>query len=110
MCVVQADFFITYILTDGLSGFSLEILQPGLLCWNLFKSHTYGRRKKKAPYVFSLPYFRVLPVVCLSMLIGMIYAVVAPFLLPFLIGYFLLGYCVYINQVNTFSMYKCIYF
>ncbi|CAM8961858.1 unnamed protein product [Rhodiola kirilowii] len=94
----QADFFITYILTNGLSGFSLEILQPGLLCWDLFKSHTYGRRKKKTPYAFSLPYFRVLPVVCLSMLIGMVYAVVAPLLLPFLIGYFLLGYCVYINQ------------
>ncbi|CAM8967874.1 unnamed protein product [Rhodiola kirilowii] len=96
----QADFFITYILTNGLSGFSLEILQPGLLCWDLFKSHTYGRRKKKTPYAFSLPYFRVLPVVCLSMLIGMVYAVVAPLLLPFLIGYFLLGYCVYINQIQ----------
>ncbi|CAM8970723.1 unnamed protein product [Rhodiola kirilowii] len=96
----QADFFITYILTNGLSGFSLEILQPGLLSWDLFKSHTYGRRKKKTPYAFSLPYFRVLPVVCLSMLIGMVYAVVAPLLLPFLIGYFLLGYCVYINQIQ----------
>ncbi|CAN6561854.1 unnamed protein product [Malus baccata var. baccata] len=96
----QADFFVTYILTDGLSGFSLEILQPGLLCWDAIRSCTYGRGKEKTPYLYSLPYFRIIPVVSLSVLIGTVYAVVAPLMLPFLIGYFLLGYAVYINQVN----------
>ncbi|TYK09298.1 CSC1-like protein [Cucumis melo var. makuwa] len=73
----QADFFATYILTSGLSGFSLEILQPGLLSWDLLKSF------------------------------------VAPLLLPFLIGYFCLGYVVYVNQIedvyattyDTFGLY-----
>ncbi|RXH93906.1 hypothetical protein DVH24_015973 [Malus domestica] len=96
----QADFFMTYILTDGLSGFSLEILQPGLLCWDAIRSCTYGRGKEKTPYLYSLPYFRIIPLVSLSVLIGTVYAVVAPLLLPFLIGYFLLGYAVFINQVN----------
>lgn len=96
----QADFFVTYILTDGLSGFSLEILQPGLLCWDAIRSCTYGRGKEKTPYLYSLPYFRIIPLVSLSVLIGTVYAVVAPLLLPFLIGYFLLGYAVFINQVN----------
>ncbi|XP_048235532.1 CSC1-like protein At3g54510 isoform X2 [Ricinus communis] len=39
----QADFFMTYILTDGLSGFSLEILQPGMLLWDSIMLHTCGR-------------------------------------------------------------------
>ncbi|KAM5551900.1 CSC1-like protein [Rosa sericea] len=103
----QADFFVTYILTDGLSGFSLEILQPGLLCWDAIKSCTYGRGKEKTPYLYSLPYYRIIPSVSLSVLIGMVYAVVTPLLLPFLIGYFCLGYVVYINQIE--DVYETVY-
>jgi hypothetical protein len=91
---------LTYILTDGLSGFSFEILQPGLLCWDAIKSCTYGRGKEKTPFLYSLPYYRIIPSVSLSVLIGMVYAVVTPLLLPFLIGYFCLGYVVYVNQVD----------
>lgn len=94
----------TYILTTGLSGFSLEILQSGLLIWDLVKSHTFGHGKKKEPYLYSLHYCRVIPMVSLAVLIGMIYAVVAPLLLPFLIVYFFLGYVVYINQVNMSNL------
>lgn len=90
----------TYILTDGLSGFSLEILQPGLLSWDCIKSCFYCGGKEKNPYLYSLPYFRVIPMASLSILIGMVYAVVSPLLLPFLIGYFCLGYLVFINQVE----------
>ncbi|XVE86112.1 hypothetical protein DITRI_Ditri18aG0010300 [Diplodiscus trichospermus] len=95
----QADFFMTYILTEGLSGFSLEILQPGLLLWDFIKSHTYGRGKEKDLYLYSFQYFRIIPTVSLSILIGIVYAVIAPLLLPFLIVYFFLGYAVFINQV-----------
>ncbi|KAG8053943.1 hypothetical protein GUJ93_ZPchr0001g29925 [Zizania palustris] len=38
----QSDFFITYILTDGMSGFSLEVLQFGLLTWQFLKAHSVG--------------------------------------------------------------------
>lgn len=89
----------TYILTDGLSGFSLEVLQPGLLSWDTLTSCTLGRQRERNPYLYSLPYFRIIPFVSLSILIGLVYAVVAPLLLPFLIVYFCLGYVVYINQV-----------
>ncbi|XP_038688498.1 CSC1-like protein At3g54510 isoform X2 [Tripterygium wilfordii] len=101
----QADFFVTYILTDGLSGFSLEILQPGLLLWDGMMSCIYGRGTEKNPYLYSLPYFRAVPFASLSFLIGMVYAIVAPLLLPFLVGYFCLGYIVYINQVNLLRSY-----
>ncbi|XVF24400.1 hypothetical protein REPUB_Repub13aG0124600 [Reevesia pubescens] len=103
----QADFFITYILTEGLSGFSLEILQPGLLLWDLIKSCTFGRRKEKELYLYSLQYFRIIPTVALSILIGIVYAVIAPLLLPFLIAYFFLGYVVFINQIQ--DVYETVY-
>ncbi|PKI63007.1 hypothetical protein CRG98_016646 [Punica granatum] len=103
----QGDFFTTYILTDGLSGFSLEILQPGFLLWDTVKSLTYARGKEKKPYLYSFPFFRVIPVASLAVLIGMVYAVVAPLLLPFLICYFCLGYVVYVNQIQ--DVYETVY-
>ncbi|XP_010273235.1 PREDICTED: CSC1-like protein At3g54510 [Nelumbo nucifera] len=103
----QADFFMTYILTDGLSGFSLEILQPGLMAWNFLNVHLFFRGKKRKPYIYSFPYYRVIPIVSLSILIGTVYALVAPLLLPFLVGYFILGYIVYINQIE--NVYEFVY-
>ncbi|KAH9774241.1 CSC1-like protein [Citrus sinensis] len=101
----KADFFMTYTLV-GLSGFCLEALQAGMLLLDFIKSQTCGRSKEN-PYLYSLPYFRVIPLVSLSILIGMVYAVVAPLLLPFLVGYFFLGYAVYINQIQ--DVYETIY-
>ncbi|KAK8552668.1 hypothetical protein V6N13_121051 [Hibiscus sabdariffa] len=103
----QADFFMTYILTEGLSGFSTEILQPGMLFWDFVKSHTYGRGKEKDLYLYSLQYYRIIPTVSLSILIGIVYAVIAPLLLPFLIVYFFLGYIVFINQIQ--DVYETVY-
>lgn len=97
---LQADFFMTYILTNGLSGFSLEILQPGLLIWDAVKPSTWDHGKERNPYLYSLPYYRIIPFVALCTLIGIVYAVVSPLLLPFLVGYFLLGYVVFTNQVK----------
>lgn len=94
----------TYILTDGLSGFSLEVLQFGLMILDFLRSHTLGRGEEENPYLFSMPYYRVIPSVSVSMLIGMVYAIIAPLLLPFLIGYFYLGYVVWVNQVKIFLL------
>ncbi|KAK3166504.1 hypothetical protein QOZ80_1AG0046560 [Eleusine coracana subsp. coracana] len=94
----QSDFFITYILTNGMSGFSLEVLQFGLLTWQFLKAHSVGHSEE--PYLYGFPYYRVVPIVSLAILIGMVYAVVAPLLLPILLIYFLLGYAVYINQME----------
>lgn len=99
-CVLQADFFVTYILTSGLSGFSIEILQPGLLSWDFLKSCICCTGKEKDAYLYSLPHSKIIPFISLFLLIGLIYAVVSPLLLPFIIGYFCLGYVVYVNQVK----------
>ncbi|KAG6630343.1 hypothetical protein CIPAW_13G011300 [Carya illinoinensis] len=89
------------------SAVSAQILQPGLLFWDVIKSKTFGRGKKKNPYLYLPPYFRIVPMVSLSVLIGTVYAVVAPLLLPFLIGYFSLGYVVYVNQIE--DVYETVY-
>ncbi|KAL2898358.1 hypothetical protein RDABS01_040140 [Bienertia sinuspersici] len=52
--------------------------QAGLLTWDAVKRLTFCRGKKRSPYLYSLPYFRVIPFVCLCFLIGMVYALVAP--------------------------------
>ncbi|XP_065029822.1 CSC1-like protein At3g54510 isoform X2 [Musa acuminata AAA Group] len=96
----QSDFFITYILTDGLSGFSLEILQLGLVTWHVVRTCLFGQSIENDSYLFGFPYYRVIPIVSLAILIGMVYAVISPLLLPFLIIYFLLGYAVYVNQMQ----------
>ncbi|KAJ0978859.1 hypothetical protein J5N97_014333 [Dioscorea zingiberensis] len=103
----QSDFFISYILANGLSGFSLEILQLGLLSWHFLRSHSFGRSSKEKPYLYGFPYYRVIPTISLAILIGMVYAVIAPLLLPFLIVYFALGYVVYVNQMQ--DVYEIIY-
>lgn len=56
---LQADFFMTYTLV-GLSGFSLEALQAGMLLLDFIKSHTCSRSKEN-PHLYSLPYLRVIP-------------------------------------------------
>lgn len=109
MFIWQSDFFITYILSDGLSGFSLEALQLWLLLWHFIKSHTFSRNAKQEPLLFTFPYYRVIPIISLAVLIGMVYAVIAPLLLPFLIVYFVLGYVVWVNQVRFSSISLSIY-
>ncbi|XP_078179526.1 early-responsive to dehydration stress protein (ERD4) isoform X2 [Carex rostrata] len=96
----QSDFFITYILTDGMSGFSFEVLQFGFLTWNFLKGHLFSGESVQEPYLYGFPYYRVIPIVSLAILIGMVYAVIAPLLLPFLVVYFLLGYAVFLNQMQ----------
>ena len=44
--LLQSDFFITYILTNGMSGFSLEVLQFCLLTWQFLKAYSLGHSKE----------------------------------------------------------------
>lgn len=101
----QLDFFITYILTDGMSGFSLEVLQFGFLTLHFLKGRLFSRESVEEPYLYGFPYYRVIPIVSLAILIGMVYAVIAPLLLPFLVLYFLLGYAVFVNQASSVFQY-----
>ncbi|EFJ15037.1 hypothetical protein SELMODRAFT_156268 [Selaginella moellendorffii] len=95
----QSTFFITYILTTGWTGFSTEILQLGIFLLNFIKVRILGKTTFDETDAISLPYYRALPSVQLFILLGLMYAVLAPLLLPFLLIYLVFGYIVYRNQV-----------
>jgi hypothetical protein len=96
---VQANFFITYIMTTGWAGMPLEILQSGSLVLNFLKRNTVEKKKPLLDSVLSLPYFRTLPTVLFFVLLGLVYSIINPLILPFLLIYFVLGYIVFRNQV-----------
>ena len=98
---LQANFFITYIMTTGWAGLPLEILQTGALIFNFLKRHTVEKSTPLLADVYSLPYYRTLPMVLLFTLFGLVYSIINPLLLPFLLVYFILGYIVFRNQVCT---------
>ncbi|KAG6545847.1 hypothetical protein Mapa_012808 [Marchantia paleacea] len=96
----QATFFMSYIMTTGWAGFPLEILQIGLLILNMLKRHTLKEDSNHPELeLYSLPYYRVIPQLLLFILVGLVYAVIAPLLPPFLLVYFALGYVVFKNQI-----------
>jgi len=78
----------------------LEILQSGTLVLNFLKRHTVAEKHKPlVDNVLSLPYYRTLPTVLFFVLLGLVYSIINPLILPFLLIYFILGYVVYRNQV-----------
>jgi hypothetical protein len=97
---VQANFFITYIMTTGWAGMPLEILQSGSLVLNFLKRHTVEKNKPLLDQVYPLPYYRTLPIVLFFVLLGLVYSIINPLILPFLLIYFILGYIVFRNQVR----------
>jgi calcium permeable stress-gated cation channel len=100
--ILQATFFITYVLTSGWVGLCSEIMQIFSLIY------TFARR-----YIFQLdddpqlvptfPYHTEVPKVLLFGLLGFTCSILAPLILPFLLVYFCLGYFVYRNQVTIFQ-------
>ncbi|KAL2612175.1 hypothetical protein R1flu_023867 [Riccia fluitans] len=96
----QATFFMSYTMTSGWAGFPLEILQIGLLMLNMLKRHTMKFDSDHPELeLYSLPYYRVIPQLLLFILVGLVYAVIAPLLPPFLLVYCALGYIVFKNQI-----------
>ncbi|GLJ13199.1 hypothetical protein SUGI_0207350 [Cryptomeria japonica] len=99
----QAAFFITYVLTSGWTGLSLEIARLFPLIVDFFKRHfSSGIEEDDCAPVF--PYHRDLPKVLLFGLLGFTYGLLAPLILPFLLVYFFVGYITYRNQLlNVYS-------
>lgn len=101
--LIQATFFITYVLTSGWASLSSEIVQLFPLAFNLIKKHIF-RTKVDADSIPSFPYHTEVPRVVLFGLIGFVCSILAPLILPFLLVYFSLGYIVYKNQVFIFFL------
>ncbi|KAH9687213.1 CSC1-like protein [Citrus sinensis] len=99
---MKATFFITYIMVDGWAGIASEILRLKPLVIfhlkNLFLVKT-ERDREKAMDPGSVDFPETIPSLQLYFLLGIVYAVITPILLPFTLVFFGLAYLVYRHQV-----------
>ncbi|XP_071730534.1 CSC1-like protein At1g32090 [Rutidosis leptorrhynchoides] len=99
---MKATFFITYIMVDGWAGVAAEILRLKPLVIfhlkNMFIVKT-ERDREKAMDPGSVDFPETLPSLQLYFLMGIVYAVVTPILLPFILVFFAFAYFVYRHQI-----------
>ncbi|AES95620.1 putative calcium-dependent channel, 7TM region phosphate [Medicago truncatula] len=99
---MKATFFITYIMVDGWAGIAGEILRlKPLVIYhlkNMFIVKT-ERDRGKAMDPGSVEFPETLPSLQLYFLLGIVYAVMTPILLPFILVFFAFAYLVYRHQI-----------
>ncbi|KAI6706781.1 hypothetical protein NL676_009743 [Syzygium grande] len=99
---MKATFFITYIMVDGWAGVAAEILRlKPLVIYhlkNMFLVKT-DRDRERAMDPGSVDFPETLPTLQLYFLLGIVYAVVTPILLPFILVFFAFAYLVYRHQI-----------
>ncbi|XP_061952803.1 CSC1-like protein At1g32090 [Populus nigra] len=99
---MKATFFITYIMVDGWAGIAGEILRlkPLIIFHlkNMFLVKT-ERDIERAMDPGSVDFPETLPSLQLYFLLGIVYAVVTPILLPFVLVFFAFAYLVYRHQI-----------
>ncbi|XP_027360694.1 CSC1-like protein At1g32090 isoform X1 [Abrus precatorius] len=99
---MKATFFMTYIMVDGWAGIAGEILRlKPLVIYhlkNMFLVKT-ERDRGKAMDPGSVDFPETIPSLQLYFLLGIVYAVVTPILLPFILVFFAFAYLVYRHQI-----------
>ncbi|CAJ1931004.1 unnamed protein product [Sphenostylis stenocarpa] len=99
---MKATFFMTYIMVDGWAGIAGEILRlKPLVIYhlkNMFIVKT-ERDRGKAMDPGSVDFPETIPSLQLYFLLGIVYAVVTPILLPFILVFFAFAYLVYRHQI-----------
>lgn len=100
---MKATFFITFIMVDGWAGIAAEILRLVPLVMfhikNTFLVKTEHDREQ-AMDPGSLNFSVSEPRLQLYFLLGLVYSVVTPILLPFIIVFFAFAYMVFRHQVR----------
>ncbi|KAG1368156.1 Calcium permeable stress-gated cation channel 1 [Cocos nucifera] len=104
---MKATFFITYIMVDGWAGIAGEILRlKPLIIYHLknFFLVKTEKDREEAMDPGSFDFASSEPQIQLYFLLGLVYAVVTPFLLPFIIIFFGLAYAVFRHQmINVYN-------
>ncbi|OAY62992.1 CSC1-like protein [Ananas comosus] len=99
---MKATFFITFIMVDGWAGIAGEVLRlKPLIIFHLknFFLVKTEKDREEAMDPGSIGFDSSEPQIQLYFLLGLAYAVVTPFLLPFIIIFFGLAYVVFRHQV-----------
>ncbi|KAA0034787.1 hypothetical protein IC582_025653 [Cucumis melo] len=99
---MKATFFITFIMVDGWAGIAAEILRlRPLIIYHLrnFFLVKTEKDREEAMDPGTLEFNTGEPRIQLYFLLGLVYAVVTPLLLPFIVTFFGLAYIVYRHQI-----------
>ncbi|KAL8104172.1 calcium permeable stress-gated cation channel 1-like [Apium graveolens] len=99
---MKATFFITYIMVDGWAGIAGEILRLKPLIFYHLKNTFLVKTEKdreKAMDAGSLGFNTGEPQIQFYFLLGLVYAIVTPLLLPFILVFFALAYVVFRHQI-----------
>lgn len=99
---MKATFFITYIMVDGWAGVAAEILRlKPLIIFHLKNAFLVKteRDREQAMDPGSLGFSTAEPRIQLYFLLGLVYSVVTPFFLPFIVIFFGLSYVVFRHQI-----------
>ena len=109
---MKATFFITYIMVDGWAGAAFEMLRVYNLVYyhviNTFFVKTEAD-KMQAMSPSSICYYTNLPQLELYFLMGLVYSVITPIILPFIVVSFSIGFVVYRHQVTFTTPYVHIF-
>ncbi|CAA3015635.1 calcium permeable stress-gated cation channel 1-like [Olea europaea subsp. europaea] len=99
---MKATFFITYIMVDGWTGVAGEILRLKPLIFFHLKNFFLVKTEKDREEAMdpgSIGFNTGEPQIQLYFLLGLVYAVVTPVLLPFILVFFGLAYVVFRHQI-----------
>eukprot|EP00268_Persea_americana_P064916 TRINITY_DN8597_c0_g2_i1.p1 TRINITY_DN8597_c0_g2~~TRINITY_DN8597_c0_g2_i1.p1 ORF type:complete len:299 (-),score=41.34 TRINITY_DN8597_c0_g2_i1:465-1361(-) len=99
---MKATFFITYIMVDGWAGVAGEILRlKPLIIYHLknFFLVKTEKDREEAMDAGSIGFDSAEPQIQLYFLLGLVYAVVTPILLPFVVVFFGLAFVVFRHQI-----------
>lgn len=99
---MKATFFMTYIMVDGWAGVAGEILRLKPLIFYHLKNFFLVKTEKDREEAMdpgSIGFNTGEPQIQFYFLLGLVYAVVTPLLLPFILIFFGLAYVVYRHQI-----------
>lgn len=99
---MKATFFITYVMVDGWAGIAGEILRLKPLVMYHIKNTFLVKTEKDREQAMdpgSLEFGASEPRIQLYFLLGLVYSVVTPILLPFITIFFAFAYVVFRHQV-----------
>ncbi|KAL6564305.1 hypothetical protein OROMI_015755 [Orobanche minor] len=99
---MKATFFITYIMVDGWAGIAAEILRlVPLIIFHLKNTFLVKTEqdREQAMDPGCINFASSEPRIQLYFLLGLVYSVVTPFIIPFIIVFFAFSYVVYRHQI-----------
>ncbi|XP_051142183.1 CSC1-like protein At4g02900 [Andrographis paniculata] len=99
---MKATFFITYIMVDGWAGIAAEIIRiVPLIIFHLKNAFLVKTEKdrEEAMDPGSITFATNEPRIQLYFLLGLVYACITPFILPFIIVFFAFAYVVFRHQI-----------